>query len=59
MMEKKKVEGLVNNVIAEITEAIDKTDDALLKLTLANIAVKIATIYVEINKIDKLGENNG
>ena len=59
MMDKKKVEGLVNNVIAEITEAIDKTDHALLKLTLANIAVKIATIYVEINKIDKLGENNG
>lgn len=50
MMDKKKVEELSVNVIAEITEAISKADDAILGLTLANIASKIALIYVEINK---------
>lgn len=50
MMDKKKVEELSSNVIADITEAINKTEDAILKLTLANIAAKIALIYVEINK---------
>ena len=50
MMDKKKIEKLSASVIADITEAVDKTDDAFLKLTLANIAAKIAVIYVEINK---------
>ena len=49
-MDKKKIEKLSVSVITDITEAVDKTDDALLKLTLANIAAKIAVIYVEINK---------
>ena len=50
MMDKKKVEDLSVNVIADITEVVRKTDDANLGLTLANIASKIALIYVEINK---------
>lgn len=50
MMDKKKVEELSVNVLAEITEVIDKTDDVCLGLTLANIAVKITAICVEINK---------
>lgn len=44
------IRNLLNSVIADITEAVDKADDAVLKLTLANIAAKIALIYVEINK---------
>ena len=50
MMDKKKIEKLSASVITDITEAVDKTDDAFLKLTLANIAARIAVIYVEINK---------
>lgn len=50
MMDKKKVEKLSVEVLTDITEAMSKIDDAILKLTLANIAVKITTIYVEINK---------
>lgn len=50
MMDKKKIEKLSVSVLTDITEAISKADDAFLKLTLANIAVKITTIYVEINK---------
>lgn len=50
MMDKKKVEKLSVEVLTDITEAMNKIDDAILKLTLANIAVKITTIYVEINK---------
>lgn len=50
MMDKKKVNQLSVDVIADITEAISKTNDAILGLTLANIASKIAMIYVEINK---------
>lgn len=49
-MDKKKIEKLSVNAIADITEAISKTDDAILMLTLANIASKIALIHVEINK---------
>lgn len=49
-MDKKKIEELLVKVHADITEAVDKTNDAVLKLTLANIAVKIAIIYVEVNK---------
>ena len=49
-MDKKKIEKLSVSVIADITEAMNKADDALLKLTLANIAAKIGVIYVEINK---------
>ena len=49
-MDKKKIEKLSASVITDITEAVDKTEDASLKLTLANIAAKIAVIYVEINK---------
>ena len=49
-MDKKKVEELTANVLTDITEAIGKTDDAFLGLTLANIAVKITAILVEINK---------
>lgn len=49
-MDKKKIEKLSVSVITDITEAVGKTDDASLKLTLANIAAKIAMIYVEINK---------
>ena len=49
-MDKKKLEKLSVSAITDITEAVDKTDDASLKLTLANIAAKIALIYVEINK---------
>lgn len=52
-MDKKKVEKLTVEVLTDITEAIGKTDDAFLGLTLANIAVKITTILVEINKIDQ------
>lgn len=50
MMDKKKIEKLSVSVITEITEALDKTNDAVLKLTLANIAAKIAIICVEVNK---------
>lgn len=50
MMDKKKVEDLSVNAIADIQEVISKTDDANLGLALANIASKIALIYVEINK---------
>lgn len=49
-MDKKKIEKLSVSVITDITEAVDKADDAFLKQTLANIAAKIAVIYVEINK---------
>ena len=49
-MNKKKIEKLSVSVITDIAEAVDKTDDAFLKLTLANIEAKIAVIYVEINK---------
>lgn len=49
-MDKKKIEKLSVSVLTDITEAISKSDDAFLNLTLANIAVKITTIYVEINK---------
>lgn len=49
-MDKKKIEKLSASVISDITEAVDKTDETFLKLTLANIAAKIALIYVEINK---------
>lgn len=52
-MDKKKVEKLTVEILTDITEAIGKTDDAFLGLTLANIAVKITTILVEINKIDQ------
>lgn len=50
IQEEKKIEKLSVSVITDITEAVDKTDDAFLKLTLANIAAKIGLIYVEINK---------
>lgn len=49
-MDKKKIEKLSVSVITDITEAVDKTDDAFLKLALANIAAKIAVINLEINK---------
>lgn len=49
-MDKKEIEKLSVSVITDITEAIDKTDDAFLKITLAKIAAKIAVIYVKINK---------
>lgn len=49
-MDKKKVKEFSVKVLADITEAVDKTNDAVLKLTLANIAVKIAIIYVEVDK---------
>ena len=49
-MDKKKIEKLSVSVITDITEAVDKTDDAFLKLTLAKKAAKIGLIYVEINK---------
>lgn len=49
-MDKKKIEKLSVSVITDITKDVDKADDAVLKLTLANIAAKIALIYVEINK---------
>lgn len=49
-MDKKKIEKLSVSVLTDITEAISKTDDAVLGLTLANIAAKIAIIYVEVNK---------
>lgn len=50
IMDKKKVKEFSVKVLADITEAVDKTNDAVLKLTLANIAVKIAIIYVEVDK---------
>ena len=46
-MDKKKLEKLYVSAITDITEAVDKTDDAFLKLTLANIAAKIGLIYVK------------
>ena len=49
-MDKKKIEELSVKVLADINKAVDKTDDAVLKLTLANIAVKIGVIYVEVKK---------
>lgn len=49
-MDKKKIEKLSVSVLTDITEAISKTDDAVLGLTLANITAKIAIIYVEVNK---------
>lgn len=49
-MNKEKIEKLSSKVLADITETIDKTDDAVLKLTLANIAAEIAIICVEVNK---------
>lgn len=51
MINKKKIEDLSVEVLTDITEAVDKTNDAILKLTLANIAVKIAIISVEVNKL--------
>lgn len=50
MINKEKIEDLSVKVLADITEALDKTDDAVLKLTLANIAAEIAIICVEVNK---------
>lgn len=50
MINKKKIEDLSVKVLADITEALDKTDDGALKLTLANIAAEIAIICVEVNK---------
>ena len=50
IMDKKKVKEFSVKVLADIAEAVDKTNDAVLKLTLANIAVKIAIIYVEVDK---------
>lgn len=50
MVNKKKIEDLSVKVLSDITEALDKTDDAILKLTLANIAAEIAIICVEVNK---------
>ena len=49
-MDKKKIEKLSVGVLTDITEAISKIDDAVLGLTLANIAAKIAIISVEVNK---------
>lgn len=49
-MDKKKVKEFSVKVLADITEAVYKTNDAVLKLTLTNIAVKIAIIYVEVDK---------
>lgn len=49
-MDKKKIEKLSVSVLTDITEAISKTDDAVLGITLANIAAKIAIISVEVNK---------
>lgn len=50
MINKKKIENLSVKVLTDITEALDKTNDAVLGLTLANIAAEIAIIYVEVNK---------
>lgn len=50
MINKKKIEDLSVKVLSDITEAMDKTDDGVLKLTLANIAAEIAIICVEVNK---------
>lgn len=49
MINKEKIEDLSVKVLTDITEALDKTD-AVLKLTLANIAAEIAIICVEVNK---------
>lgn len=51
-MNKKKVKELSLDVLTNIKEAISRTDDVLLSLTLANIASKIALIGVEVNKSD-------
>lgn len=45
-MNKKKVKELSLDVLTNIKEAISRTDDVLLSLTLANIASKIALIGV-------------
>lgn len=58
-MDKKKVKELSLDVLTNIKEAISRTDDALLGLTLANIASKIALIGVEVNKPDWVSVDKG
>lgn len=56
---KKKVKELLLDVLTNIKEAISRTDDVLLSLTLANIASKIALIDVEVNKSDWVSVEDG
>lgn len=58
-MDKKKVKELSLDVLTNIKEAISRTDDVLLSLTLANIASKIALIGVEVNKSDWVSVEEG
>lgn len=58
-MNKKKVKELLLDVLTNIKEAISRTDDVLLSLTLANIASKIALIDVEVNKSDWVSVEDG
>lgn len=58
-MDKKKVKELSLDVLTNIKEAISRTDDVLLSLTLANIASKIALIGVEVNKSDWVSVEDG
>lgn len=58
-MNKKKVKELSLDVLTNIKEAISRTDDVLLSLTLANIASKIALIGVEVNKSDWVSVEDG
>lgn len=51
MINKEKIENLSVKVLTDITEAIDKTDDAVLKLTLANLIRE--DVYAEWAKIQK------
>lgn len=58
-MNKKKVKELSLDVLTNIKEAISRTDDVLLSLTLTNIASKIALIGVEVNKSDWVSVEDG
>jgi hypothetical protein len=58
-MDKKKVKELTLDTLTRIKEAMSSTDDAILSLTLANIASKIALIGVEVNKSDWVSVEDG
>lgn len=58
-MDKKKIKELSLDTLTSIKEAMSSTDDALLGLTLANIASKIALIGVEVNKPDWVSVEKG
>lgn len=58
-MDKKKVKELALDTLTSIKEAMNSTNDAILSLTLANIASKIALLGVEVNKSDWVSVDDG